>query len=50
MRRLIETDGLTERYGGPGEPLLTYALVVEELSRGWKACPGSSTPTSSSRT
>jgi alkylation response protein AidB-like acyl-CoA dehydrogenase len=29
--------GLTidEQYGGLGESLLTYALVVEELARGW---------------
>ena len=27
---------ISERYGGLGESLLTYALVVEELSRGMK--------------
>jgi alkylation response protein AidB-like acyl-CoA dehydrogenase len=34
--------GLTipEMYGGLGEPLLTYALVVEELSRGWMSLSG----------
>ena len=34
--------GLTipERYGGLGESLLTYALVVEELSRGWMSVSG----------
>ena len=34
--------GLTidERYGGLGESLLTYALVVEELSRGWMSISG----------
>jgi alkylation response protein AidB-like acyl-CoA dehydrogenase len=34
--------GLTigEEYGGVGEPLLTYALVVEELSRGWMSLSG----------
>lgn len=34
--------GLTigEEYGGPGESLLTYALVVEELSRGWMSLSG----------
>src|ERR1700755_211869 len=34
--------GLTigEEYGGLGESLLTYALVVEELSRGWIALSG----------
>ena len=26
---------IPEEYGGLGESLLTYALVVEELSRGW---------------
>jgi alkylation response protein AidB-like acyl-CoA dehydrogenase len=26
---------ISERYGGLGESLLTYALVAEELSRGW---------------
>jgi alkylation response protein AidB-like acyl-CoA dehydrogenase len=34
--------GLTiaEEYGGLGESLLTYALVVEELSRGWMSTSG----------
>jgi alkylation response protein AidB-like acyl-CoA dehydrogenase len=34
--------GLTiaEEYGGLGEGLLTYALVVEELSRGWMSLSG----------
>src|SRR5439155_882106 len=34
--------GLTigEEYGGIGESLLTYALVVEELSRGWMSISG----------
>lgn len=34
--------GLTidEEHGGLGEPLLTYALVVEELSRGWMSVSG----------
>src|SRR5258706_224330 len=34
--------GLTipEGYGGLGESLLTYALVVEELSRGWMSVSG----------
>lgn len=34
--------GLTipEEYGGLGESLLTYALVVEELSRGWMSISG----------
>jgi len=34
--------GLTidEEYGGVGESLLTYALVVEELSRGWMSLSG----------
>jgi alkylation response protein AidB-like acyl-CoA dehydrogenase len=34
--------GLTidERYGGLGESLLTYALVVEELARGWMSISG----------
>ncbi|MCF8588974.1 acyl-CoA dehydrogenase family protein [Gordonia sp. HY285] len=34
--------GLTidEAYGGVGESLLTYALVVEELSRGWMSVSG----------
>src|SRR5439155_10440392 len=34
--------GLTiaEEHGGLGESLLTYALVVEELSRGWMSLSG----------
>ena len=34
--------GLTipEEYGGLGESLLTYALVVEELARGWMSVAG----------
>src|SRR3989440_7891119 len=34
--------GLTiaEEYGGLGESLLTYALVVDELSRGWMSISG----------
>jgi alkylation response protein AidB-like acyl-CoA dehydrogenase len=34
--------GLTidPRYGGLGEPLLTYALVAEEISRGWMSISG----------
>jgi alkylation response protein AidB-like acyl-CoA dehydrogenase len=34
--------GLTiaEQFGGLGESLLTYALVVEELSRGWMSISG----------
>src|ERR671930_2814578 len=34
--------GLTipEEYDGLGESLLTYALVVEELSRGWMSISG----------
>ncbi len=34
--------GLTipEEYGGIGESLLTYALVVEEISRGWMSVSG----------
>ena len=31
---------IPEEYGGPGESLLTYALVVEELSRGWMSISG----------
>jgi alkylation response protein AidB-like acyl-CoA dehydrogenase len=31
---------IDERYGGLGESLLTYALVVEELSRGWMSISG----------
>src|SRR3954466_15563789 len=29
-----------EEYGGLGESLLTYALVVEELARGWMSVSG----------
>ena len=34
--------GLTipEEYGGLGESLLTYALVVEQLARGWMSVSG----------
>src|ERR1700748_3519072 len=34
--------GLTiaEEYGGLGEPLLTYALVAEEIARGWMSVSG----------
>ncbi|MBA3309873.1 MAG: acyl-CoA dehydrogenase family protein, partial [Nocardioidaceae bacterium] len=34
--------GLTipEEYGGVGESLLTYALVVEEIARGWMSVSG----------
>jgi alkylation response protein AidB-like acyl-CoA dehydrogenase len=34
--------GLTidERYGGVGESLLTYALVVKEIARGWMSISG----------
>ncbi len=46
--RIVETMaemglfGLTipEEYGGLGESLLTYALVVEEISRGWMSVSG----------
>jgi alkylation response protein AidB-like acyl-CoA dehydrogenase len=31
---------ISERYGGLGESLLTYALVVEELSHGWMSISG----------
>ena len=31
---------ISERYGGLGESLLTYALAVEELSRGWMSISG----------
>src|SRR5436305_13132711 len=31
---------IAEAYGGLGESLLTYALVVEELSRGWMSVSG----------
>src|SRR5947209_20520310 len=29
-----------EEYGGLGESLLTYALVVEEIARGWMSVSG----------
>jgi alkylation response protein AidB-like acyl-CoA dehydrogenase len=40
--RELGVFGLTigEEYGGLGEGLLTYALVVEELSRGWMSLSG----------
>jgi alkylation response protein AidB-like acyl-CoA dehydrogenase len=31
---------ISEQFGGLGESLLTYALVVEELSRGWMSLSG----------
>src|SRR6266508_5267617 len=31
---------ISEAYGGLGESLLTYALVVEQLSRGWMSVSG----------
>jgi alkylation response protein AidB-like acyl-CoA dehydrogenase len=31
---------IDEEYGGLGESLLTYALVIEELSRGWMTLSG----------
>src|SRR5580692_8782832 len=31
---------IDEQYGGLGESLLTYALVVEELARGWMSLSG----------
>src|SRR5689334_8603723 len=31
---------IPEEYGGLGESLLTYALTVEELSRGWMSVSG----------
>src|SRR4029077_11933784 len=31
---------IPEEYGGLGEPLTTYALVVIELARGWMALSG----------
>ncbi len=31
---------IAEEYGGLGESLLTYALVVEELARGWMSVSG----------
>jgi len=40
--RLLGLFGLTipEQYGGLGESLLTYALLVEEISRGWMSVSG----------
>jgi len=40
---------IPEEYGGLGESLLTYALVVEEIARGWMSVSGVITRTSSSR-
>src|ERR671913_233736 len=31
---------IAEEYGGLGESLLTYALVVEEIARGWMSVSG----------
>ncbi|MGH3025842.1 MAG: acyl-CoA dehydrogenase family protein, partial [Gaiellaceae bacterium] len=31
---------IPEEYGGVGESLLTYALVVEEIARGWMSVSG----------
>src|SRR5258708_7377634 len=31
---------IDEKYGGLGESLLTYALVVEEIARGWMSISG----------
>ena len=31
---------IPEEYGGLGESLLTYALAVEEIARGWMSLPG----------
>ncbi|WP_131803835.1 acyl-CoA dehydrogenase family protein, partial [Pseudofrankia sp. BMG5.36] len=31
---------IPEQYGGLGESLLTYALVVEEVARGWMSVSG----------
>ena len=31
---------ISEQYGGLGESLLTYALVVEQLARGWMSVSG----------
>ncbi len=38
----MDVFGLTipEEYGGLGESLLTYALIVEELARGWMSVSG----------
>ncbi len=40
--RELGVFGLTidQRYGGLGESLLTYALVVEEIARGWMSISG----------
>jgi alkylation response protein AidB-like acyl-CoA dehydrogenase len=40
--RELGVFGLTidQRYGGLGEPLLTYALVAEEIARGWMSISG----------
>ncbi|MEV6903624.1 acyl-CoA dehydrogenase family protein [Amycolatopsis sp. NPDC051372] len=40
--RALGLFGLTipEEYGGLGESLLTYALVVEEIARGWMSVSG----------
>ncbi len=40
--RKLGVFGLTieEKYGGLGEPLLTYALVAEEIARGWMSISG----------
>src|ERR1700678_1899476 len=40
--RKLGVFGLTidEQYGGLGEPLLTYALVAEEIARGWMSLSG----------
>ena len=41
---------IPEEYGGLGESLTTYALVVRRNRAGWMSVSGSSTPTSSWRT
>src|SRR5258707_5418755 len=40
--RELGVFGMTidEQYGGLGEPLLTYALVAEEIARGWMSISG----------
>src|ERR1700678_498506 len=40
--RELGVFGLTidEKYGGLGESLLTYALVAEEIARGWMSISG----------
>src|SRR6202012_1560738 len=40
--RELGVFGLTidQKYGGLGESLLTYALVVEEIARGWMSVSG----------